>query len=202
MIPTKAEALELLEQARQKDPERNNCWARHSILVGDVAGKIAAAVNEKGQHFDVDRVAAMGYLHDIGKALDEFYLHPVKGYDYLMGLGYDEDFCAVCLTHSFVNNDPFCMFGEYMREERDKFLIEYIRKHQFTDEDNLLLLADCMACDEVMTVDKRMIDIIYRYGVCAKTQERIKEVYRIKRYFDGLLGYNLYNLFPEIKDNL
>ena len=30
----------------------------------------------------------------------------------------------------------------------------------------------------------------------------IKEVFKLKDYFDNLLEYNLYDLFPEIKDNL
>ena len=34
------------------------------------------------------------------------------------------------------------------------------------------------------------------------TYEHIKETYKLKEYFDNLLGYNLYDLFPEIKDNL
>ena len=29
-----------------------------------------------------------------------------------------------------------------------------------------------------------------------------KETYKLKEYFDNLLGYNLYDLFPEIKENL
>lgn len=32
--------------------------------------------------------------------------------------------------------------------------------------------------------------------------EQSKETYKLKKYFDELLGYNLYDLFPEIKDNL
>ena len=29
-----------------------------------------------------------------------------------------------------------------------------------------------------------------------------KETYKLKEYFDNLLGYKLYDLFPEIKENL
>ena len=35
-----------------------------------------------------------------------------------------------------------------------------------------------------------------------KIEYHIKETYKLKEYFDNLLGYNLYDLFPEIKDNL
>ena len=29
-----------------------------------------------------------------------------------------------------------------------------------------------------------------------------KETYKLKEYFNNLLGYNLYDLFPKIKENL
>lgn len=46
------------------------------------------------------------------------------------------------------------------------------------------------------------IDIMIRRGAYTNTQYHIKETYKLKEYFDRLLGYNLYDLFPEIKDNL
>ena len=53
-----------------------------------------------------------------------------------------------------------------------------------------------------LTMDKRLIDIVLRKGVFSNTQYHAKETYKLKEYFDNLLGYNLYDLFPEIKENL
>ena len=55
---------------------------------------------------------------------------------------------------------------------------------------------------KILTIDKRLIDIITRRGAYSNTQYHIQETYKLKEYFDSLLGYNLYNLFPEIKENL
>ena len=55
---------------------------------------------------------------------------------------------------------------------------------------------------KVFTIDKRLIDIMIRRGAYSNTQYHIKETYKLKEYFDSLLGYNLYDLFPEIKNNL
>lgn len=41
-----------------------------------------------------------------------------------------------------------------------------------------------------------------RKGAYSNTQYHIKETYKLKEYFDNLLGYNLYDLFPKIKENL
>ena len=96
------EAKEIVESYRGKT--LNDKWIDHCICVGDTAGKIAKALEEKGYNIDVDKAIAIGYVHDIG---------------------------------AYTN-----------------------------------------------------------------TQYHVKETYKLKDYFDNLLGYNLYDLFPEIKDNL
>lgn len=59
-----------------------------------------------------------------------------------------------------------------------------------------------MCTEKIMTIDKRMIDLLLRHGVFAKTHYHIEETCKLKDFFDKQLGYNLYNLFPEIKNNL
>lgn len=224
--------MTLLDEAAQNP--RNQFWIKHSLGVGNAAGKIAAAINEAAKNsaktgakvnqaiqtgvktdvepqstwpeldkkLDVEKITLMGYLHDIGKGQGDFQVHPEKGYYYLKSLGYDDEYCEICLTHSFVNNDAYCMFSEFMQPERDKFVIDFIAKHQFTIEEKLVALCDMMHGTEMWTLDKRIIDVIIRHGTCAQTAERIRESYRLKQYFDELLGYNLYELFPEVKENL
>lgn len=59
-----------------------------------------------------------------------------------------------------------------------------------------------MCTTKILALDKRLIDIVLRKGVFSNTQYHVKETYKLKEYFDNLLGYNLYDLFPEIKENL
>lgn len=54
----------------------------------------------------------------------------------------------------------------------------------------------------MFTIDKRLIDLITRRGAHSNTQYHVKETYKLKEYFDNLLGYSVYDLFPEIKENL
>ena len=51
-----------------------------------------------------------------------------------------------------------------------------------------------MCTTKILTIDKRLIDIITRRGAYSNTQYHIQETYKLKEYFDSLLGYNLYNL--------
>lgn len=82
------------------------------------------------------------------------------------------------------------------------FRTEFIKNHTYTIYEKIINICDLMCTKKVTTVDKRLIDIMYRRGVYPCSQYHIKETYKLKEYFDGLLGYNLYDLFTEIKENL
>jgi len=84
------------------------------------------------------------------------------------------------------------------------FLTDFIKNHEYTIEEKLINLCDlmCPQGNKVFTIDKRLIDIMIRRGAYSNTQYHIKETYKLKEYFDSLLGYNLYDLFCEIKENL
>ena len=199
---TSNEAKTMLENFRGKT--QSDRWIDHCICVGDTAGKIAQALIAKGYDVDFDKTIVLGYVHDIGKYIIKPQSHEIKGYEYLKEQGYDEDFCNICLTHSFLNNDIICVAGGVPDPNKNAFLTNFIKNHKYTIEEKIINLCDlmCPQGGKVYTIDKRLIDIMIRHGAYENTQYHIKETYKLKAYFDDLLGYNLYDLFPEIKDNL
>ncbi len=82
-----------------------------------------------------------------------------------------------------------------------KIIKKYI-SNEYSLEEKIINLCDLMCTTKTLTVDKRMIDLLLRHGIFAKTYYHIEETVKLKKYFDDLLGYNLYDLFPEIKNNL
>ena len=198
---TSKEAKELLEIERQK--AKDDRWITHCLSVGDSAGRIAKALNDKGYSVDVDKTVTLGYLHDIGKYNGESHGHVMRGYEYLKEKGYDDEFCNICLTHSYLNNDIVCTAGGVPNPEDNPFLTNFIKTHEYTIEEKLINLFDlmCPQSSKVFTVDKRLIDIMIRRGAYSNTQYHVKETYKLKEYFDNLLGFDLYDLFPEIKEN-
>ena len=100
---TSKEARELLEIERKN--VKDDRWIEHSICVGDSAGILAKALEEKGYNIDVDKAITLGYVHDIGKYTGESHGHVMRGYEYLKNKGYDEEYANICLTHSYLNND-------------------------------------------------------------------------------------------------
>ena len=199
---TSKEAKELLEIERQK--AKDDRWITHCLSVGDSAGRIAKALNDKGYSVDVDKTITLGYLHDIGKYNGESQGHVMRGYEYLKSKGYDDEYANICLTHSYLNNDIVCTAEGVPNPDDNPFLANFIKEHEYTIEEKLINLCDlmCPQANKVFTIDKRLIDIMIRKGAYSNTQYHIKETYKLKEYFDNLLGYNLYDLFPEINENL
>ena len=199
---TSVEARKLLEIERKTT--NDDRWINHCLFVGDSAGRIAQALNKKGCNVDIDKTITLGYLHDIGKYNGISQGHVMRGYEYLKNKGYDDEYCNICLTHSYLNNDIICTAGGVPNPENNPFLASFIKNHNYTIEEKLINLCDlmCPQGDKISTIDKRLIDIIIRRGAYSNTQCHIKETYKLKEYFDNLLGYNLYDLFPEIKENL
>ncbi|MEI3530049.1 MAG: HD domain-containing protein [Bacilli bacterium] len=187
------DALDLLKVAEKTTTHLG--WIKHSICVGNTAGIIAGKLN-----LDVDKAKTLGYIHDIGKRTGDFHNHVLNGYNYLKDLGYDDEYCNICLTHSYLNNDIMCTAGGI--PDDIPFRTEFIKHHEYTMYEKIINLCDLMCTNKVMTIEKRLIDIMNRRGVYENTQYHIRETYKLKEYFDSLLGYNLYDLFPEIKDNL
>ena len=199
---TSKDARNLLEEERKKS--NDDRWIEHCLCVGDSAGRIAKVLNEKGYNVDIDKTITLGYLHDIGKYNGESHGHVMRGYEYLKEREYDDEYCNICLTHSYLNNDIVCTAGGVPNPNDNPFLTDFIKNHEYTIEEKLINLCDLMCPQEnkVFTIDKRLIDIMIRRGTYSNTQYHIKETYKLKEYFDNLLGYNLYKLFPEIKENL
>ena len=184
-----------LDMIKEFEIEDNNVdWIRHSICVGDSAGKIARELN-----LDVDKAKCLGYIHDIGKAVGDFSEHVINGYNYIKELGYDDEYANVCLTHSYLNNDYKCVAGGIPKDI--PFRTKFLETHEYTIYEKIINLCDLMCKEKIMTLEKRLIDLITRYGVHENTVYHIKEAQKLKKEFDDMLGHNVYDLFPDIIDN-
>lgn len=199
MQPNSQSVLTLL-RSLMRNPESR--VLEHMICVGDTAARIAEALRSKGYELNVDKVRAMGYIHDIGKLIGTISSHALVGYHYLQEQGYDQEYCNVCLTHSFPNGQPDCIIGSRLDSQQENEIATLLKGHQRTLAEKIISLCDFLCLYNVMTVDKRMIDLISRYGTWSGTQRCVLAVQELKAELDNMLGYNLYKLFPEICDNL
>lgn len=189
---TAEKALQMLEEYRNKTKDTN--WIDHSICVGNSAGKIAEKLG-----LDVEKAKTLGYIHDIGKGIGEFLEHPQNGYQYIKEQGYDDEYANVCLTHSFLNNDYMCTIGWMPEENAD--LSNFVQTHEYTIYERIINLCDMICTNVNVTLEKRLIDIMIRRGIFENTIYFVKEIQKLKKAFDNMLGFNVYTLFPDILDN-
>ena len=151
MLPTREEALKLLEEAEKCNP---GAWGNHSRIAARSAEKIARECND----LDSDKAYILGLLHDIGRKFGVRHLgHVSDGYSYMRSLGYDEA-AKVCLTHSFNKLTTDVYIGKFDTTDEELRLIQDNLKTVVIDEyDKLIQLCDSIAGSEgVLDIEERM----------------------------------------------
>lgn len=185
MLPTIQEAERLLQEADERNP---GPWSGHSRVAAQCARKIAALCAD----MNPDKAYVVGLLHDIGRRFGPSHLaHVIDGYDYLMGLGYDEA-ARICVTHSFAIKDIGTYIGSAdVTAEQYQLIQSLVRDYPYDDYDRLIQLCDSIALPERATdLATRMDDVEKRYGYYP--QNKREEHFRIKAYFDQKAGMDLY----------
>ena len=191
MLPTREEALKLLEEAEKCNP---GAWGNHSRIAARCAEKIARECND----LDSDKAYILGILHDIGRKFGVRHLgHVSDGYSYMRSLGYDEA-AKVCLTHSFNKLTTDVYIGKFDTTDEELRLIQDNLKTVVIDEyDKLIQLCDSIAGSEgVLDIEERMNDVKRRYG--SYPQEKWDNNLKLKRYFEEKMGKDIYTVVGKV----
>ncbi len=172
-----------------------NRWILHSIYVGLASRRIAQELK-----LDEDFALTIGYMHDIGRIINHFN-HPIEGYLYLNNLGYS-DVSRYSLTHSFIDNIITNTAGGGPKDEDSfTFINNYLKSVELNIYDNIIQLCDLFCLESgFTTIEKRMLDISKRKGIYANSYEHYLSVLKLKERIESMIGKDLYDLFPEIKE--
>ncbi len=174
----------------------------HSAMVARAARTVAEQMTKNGvTTVDSELAYQAGLVHDIGKA-DPAWTglnHIVLGYKALLELGW-EDLAQIAMTHTYYGYDKVDR-QEFWEEFDDpaelKLTQDYMATVELTDLDLLLQLVDNMAhAVGIMSISDRFCDILIRHGI-RNAGEHLKELYRLKLYFDEKCGMNIYLLFKD-----
>ncbi len=187
MLPTKEEAMRLLEEGWTRNP---GPWKAHSIIAARCAYKIASHCAD----MDPDKAYILGLLHDIGRREGVTSIaHVIDGYRYLKKLGYDEP-ARICITHSFAIKDTGTYIGKIDITEDDmKELKTLLAEYDYDDYDSLIQLCDSLAMPAgSVSIAERMTDVKNRYGFYP--ENKWKKHIEIKRYFENKSGLDIDNL--------
>jgi putative nucleotidyltransferase with HDIG domain len=191
MPNSRNDAEALLAWGEAQNPGK---WAAHSRTVARAAETIANAAG-----LDGERAYISGLLHDIGRYEGVTGLHHVyAGYELLHMKGFT-DIAGLCLSHSF----PCQELSEYIGEmdcntEELKIITDYLKKAGYDGYDKLIQLCDALGtAGGIVLMEKRLVDVIRRYGFSSYTLPKWNKLFELKQYFDGLISGNVYDLFED-----
>lgn len=192
-LPSLEQAEGMLLEAEQLNP---GPWVPHVRNVAIAAKCIA----ERHQGLNAENAYIMGLLHDIGRREGVSGMrHTIDGYIYLQDQSYD-DAARICLTHSFPYKNPNASFGTWdCTKEEFEIVKNYLRTNEYDDYDRLIQLCDCLALPEgICLLEKRMIDVVMRYGFNEYTLAKWQAFIDIKEGFEKQIGKSIYSFLPSV----
>lgn len=195
-VPSRKMAEEMLDEASILNP---GPWVEHSRYVAEVAASIA----KYDKDLDEDIAYVLGLLHDIGRMNGIHYVrHSIDGYNYALEKGYDL-VARISITHSFLCNNIDDICGEMdLTKSEYKFVKNYLSNIEYNSYDKLIQLCDVLALPSgFCLMEKRMVDVVMRYGFTDFTLEKWKKTFEIKEYFEGKIGKSIYSILTGIEKN-
>jgi putative nucleotidyltransferase with HDIG domain len=193
IVPTIEQALEFVKFAEQRNPGQ---WIDHSYHVARAAKSIADECDD----LDSNAAYVLGLLHDIGRYEGRVQMHhSVSGYRFLMEKGYP-DAARIALTHSFVIPEIDIYAGKAdCSEEELQFIKSYIKNVEYNDYDRLIHLCDNIALpDGICLLEKRLLDVVMRYGVKNNTIGKWKTYLGLRDYFSQKIGKSIYSVLDGV----
>ncbi len=195
-VPSRKIAEEILDEASILNP---GPWVEHSRYVAEAAASIA----KYDKDLDEDTAYVLGLLHDIGRRDGIRYVrHSIDGYNYALENGYDL-VARISITHSFLCNNIDDICGEMdLTKSEYKFVKNYLSNIEYNSYDKLIQLCDALALPSgFCLMEKRMVDVVMRYGFTDFTLEKWRKTFEIKEYFEGKIGKSIYNILPGVEKN-
>lgn len=195
-IPNQEQAEKYLEEADILNP---GPWVDHSLQVAKAAASIAT------QHPGLDPEAAyiLGLIHDIGRREGVYGMrHVMDGYHFMMDEGHP-DAAQICLTHSYPI--PNAMAGSSQwdgTQEQAQFVARFLASNPYTNYDKLIQLCDslCLPTGPVL-MEKRLMDVVMRYGFNEYTLPKWQAFFQIKKEFENTLQQSIYTILPGVIEN-
>ena len=194
-IPTLNDAKLLLEEAASLNP---GAWVEHSLFVGKAAELIA----KEDKELDSNVALILGMLHDIGRrygVTNE--RHSLDGYRFAIENGYNM-LARISISHAYLCKEveDICGKKDCTFEER-RFIKQYLDNIEFTAYDKLIQLCDALALPTgFCLLEKRMLDVVMRYGFTEFTLAKWKSAFDLQRYFEERIGKSIYSVLPSVKE--
>lgn len=92
--------------------------------------------------------------------------------------------------------------GDFDAPEEDVSILEAAPRIPMDDCDRLIQLCDGLSWGRgVCLMEKRLMNVVRRYGASLLIAEGIEARFRILSDFESRMGYSIYDQFPEAAEN-
>ena len=192
-IPSREMAEALITESAAMNP---GPWEQHSHRVAEAAQRIAAY----HPNLDQERAYVLGLLHDIGRRFGVRGMqHTIDGYRFLSSLGYAHA-ARICLTHSYPDQQLVHGADPWDGSAEDLHVIEhFLFEIDYDDYDRLIQLCDSICLPHgFCLMEKRLVEVVFRYGVNEYTLPRWRGYMRVKEDIEAKIGRSIYTLLPGI----
>lgn len=192
------EDLKSYDLKKGRDEKTWFMYHNHVYGVAHVAQKLASKLS----NINPQRAYVLGLLHDIGRIPEQYEkrFHGIWGYEYLKDI--DKEAARISLTHMFTLNkiDEYenIKTAFFDKKEDYDFIKEFLQNNPINEIDKLIQLSDALAnAYGFVTIEERNAEYIKRHG-CSVPESVLKNMFVLKKYFDDVLGEDVYNILNEI----
>lgn len=192
-VPSREIAEVLLVEATILNP---GPWEQHSRKVAQAAELIAA--HHSG--LDQERAYILGLLHDIRRRYGVRGMqHVIDGYHFMQQLGFTHS-ARICLTHAYPDKNLVHGADPWDGKSEDlNFVKHFLSSIEYDDYDRLIQLCDSICLPQgFCLMEKRLVDVVLRYGVDNYTLPRWRSYMSVKKLIEEKIEVSIYSLLPGI----
>jgi len=182
----------------------DDSWRAHCFHVSAAARRLAELISRQGQAVDVEKVAVLGMIHDLGRSREHTIRHGVEGYLLARAEGFEEE-GRICLAH--------ILKGRTLQQGVSLGMLTHAEETQFTQnvywtaspslEERIVILADAMVSDTgLASIEEKYANARRRYGGQPHHYEDEAWVKGLAAEIEQLLGMSIYGAVQEPGDDL
>jgi uncharacterized protein len=194
------EAITLLKKHCSTD----DSWCAHCLQVSAAARRLAELISHQGHPVDIQRVAVLGLIHDLGRSRAHTIRHGVEGYLLAQDEGFEED-GRICLVHILKGRtlQQGVSLGMLTQAEEKQFQDNAYWEGSPTLEEKIVILADALMSDTgLATIEQKYANARLRYGAQPHHHEDEVWVKGVAAEIGRLLGVSPYDALQEPGNDL
>lgn len=194
------QAITLLDKHCSAD----DSWRAHCFHVGAAARRLADLISSQGHPVDLEKVTALGMIHDLGRSRGHTVRHGVEGYLLAQAEGFEEE-GRICLAH--------ILKGRTLQQGVSLSMLTEAEEMQFGQnvywtgspslEEKIVILADALMSDTgLATIEQKYANARRRYGGRPHHYEDEAWVKGVAAEIEQLLGMSPHDALQELGDDL